>query len=98
MRALVRLGLRFDALVQPWHLQPVVIDHAAKPQLAQGGSGDWVTAWRSGLIELAALPGVQCKLSGLLTEAAGPAAERDAVRCTNAARFYSLTLPDPPPP
>ncbi|WP_310463816.1 amidohydrolase family protein [Sphaerotilus sp.] len=168
MRTLVRLGLRFDALVQPWHLQPllrflhdwpelpVVIDHAAKPQLAQGWSGDWAAAWRSGLAALAALPGVQCKLSGLLTEAAGPArtggppgvaalqpvwdtllalfgpqrllwgsdwpvlnlaadyarwidvsetlvqplteAERDAIRCTNAARFYGLLLADTPTP
>jgi len=52
IRALVRLGLRFDALVQPWHLEPllrfvkawpelpVVIDHAAKPQLAR-----WPRGW-----------------------------------------------------
>jgi L-fuconolactonase len=168
MRTLMRLGLRFDALVQPWHLAPlqrfledwpalpVVIDHAAKPQLAQGWSADWAAAWRSGLAALAARPGVHCKLSGLLTEAAGPAraggppsvtalqpvwetllalfgpqrlmwgsdwpvlnlaadydrwidvsealigpltaAERDVVRCTNAMRFYGLTLPDPATP
>lgn len=83
MRAMLRLKLRFDALVQPWHLGsllafvrawpelPVVIDHAAKPQLALGWSDDWVAMWQRGLAELAALPGVECKLSGLLTECAG---------------------------
>lgn len=85
MRTLMRLGLRFDALVQPWHLAPlrrflddwpalpVVIDHAAKPQLAQGWSGDWAAVWQRGLAALAERPGVHCKFSGLLTEAAGPA-------------------------
>lgn len=85
LRTLIRLGLRFDALVQPWHLAPllrflddwpelpVVIDHAAKPQLAQGWSGEWATAWQRGLAALAERPGVHCKFSGLLTEAAGPA-------------------------
>lgn len=85
LRTLVRLGLRFDALVQPWHLAPllrflddwpelpVVIDHAAKPQLAQGWSGDWAAVWQRGLAAVAERPGVHCKFSGLLTEAAGQA-------------------------
>jgi L-fuconolactonase len=50
VRELMRQGLRFDALVQPWHLAsllrfvdawpalPVIVDHAAKPQLASGWS------------------------------------------------------------
>lgn len=77
-------GLAFDALVQPRHLAalhrrlqahpelPVVVDHAAKPEIADGR----YRAWRHGLAALAALPGVHCKLSGLLTEArpAGDAA------------------------
>lgn len=87
--ALIRLGLRFDALVQPWHLQallafvdrwpslPVVVDHAAKPQLARGwaAAGDqaWAAAWHGGLRALAQRPQVHAKLSGLLTEAAGVA-------------------------
>jgi L-fuconolactonase len=82
VRTLLRLRLRFDALVQPWHLQallqflrawpelPVVIDHAAKPRLVQGWDADWVPQWRNGMSEVAALPQVMCKLSGLLTEAA----------------------------
>ena len=88
VRALLRHGLRFDALVQPWHLKallafvrrwpelPVVIDHAAKPQLARGWAGPdagWVADWRHGLAELARCPNVHCKLSGLLTEASGSA-------------------------
>ena len=82
MQALLQLGLRFDALVQPWHLAPlqqflqawptlpVMIDHAAKPQLATGWSGSWADDWRHGLAAVARHPQVMCKLSGLLTEAA----------------------------
>ena len=81
LRALIRLGLRLDALVQPWHLQallqflrawpelPVVIDHAAKPQLVQGWQADWAPQWRRGMADIAAHPQVMCKFSGLLTEA-----------------------------
>ena len=81
LRALQRLGLRFDALVQPRHLQallrfvrawpelPVVIDHAAKPCLTAGWAAGWAPAWRARMAELAACPQVMCKLSGLLTEA-----------------------------
>ena len=85
LRTLQSFGLRFEALVQPWHLDPllrfvdawpelpVMIDHAAKPQLAQGGSGEWADAWRRGVAELAQRPQVMCKVSGLLTEAGGEA-------------------------
>lgn len=94
MQALLRLGLRFDALVRPQHLAallqfvdrwpglPVVIDHAAKPALAQTTAGhwdrEWAEPWRRGLAELAARPGVHCKLSGLLTEAGGAARQGGA--------------------
>jgi len=90
LRALLRLGLRLDALVQPWHLDallrfvrawpelPVVIDHAAKPQLALGWAADWASVWRRRMAELAAFPQVACKFSGLLTEAAGPARREHA--------------------
>ena len=82
MVALKRLGLRFDALVKPpnlaglqrfLHQHPdlrVVIDHAAKPQLAQGWNAPWVAQWRRGMASIATMPDVCCKLSGLLTEAA----------------------------
>ncbi len=98
LRALVSLGLCVDALVQPWHLAPlrqfvqawpalpVVIDHAAKPQLAAGfaagfaagRAGDWVADWQTGLSALAAHPQVMCKFSGLLTEAAPAACQSPA--------------------
>ena len=75
--ALQRLGLTFDALVKPVHLDSllvllrrhpglaVVIDHAAKPDIANGGNG----SWRARMRELAALDNCYCKLSGMLTEA-----------------------------
>jgi len=44
----------------------VVLDHAGKPAI---GEGEW-EPWASWLAELASLPHVACKLSGLLTEAA----------------------------
>ncbi|KGJ04646.1 amidohydrolase [Paracoccus halophilus] len=74
LAALVRLGLRFDALVTARHLPmlarfaarrddlPLVIDHAAKPQPDRGED------WERGMAALAAIPHVHCKLSGLLTE------------------------------
>ncbi|MEJ8854869.1 amidohydrolase family protein [Variovorax robiniae] len=81
VRTMQRLGLRFDALVKPQHLGallrfvqswpdlPVVIDHAAKPQLRAGWDVDWAGPWRRQMAELAAHSQVVCKFSGLLTEA-----------------------------
>jgi len=72
-------GLCFDALVRPrqlpalWrfarrHLDlPLVIDHAAKPAIAEVR----LQPWQDDLARLADLPQVHCKLSGLLTEAGG---------------------------
>ncbi len=69
--------LVFDALVLPRHLQaleafarrhpdlPIVIDHAAKPLIAEGQYTDW----RKSMKSLAGLANVWCKLSGMLTEA-----------------------------
>ncbi len=77
-RALVELGLRFDALAKPRHLKlmprlldrhpdlPVIVDHGAKPDIAGGG----LAAWKRDLREVARFPHVFCKLSGLVTEAA----------------------------
>lgn len=87
LRRMVDRGLAFDALVRPAHLPHllrclernpdlrVVVDHAAKPEIAAGRCTDW----RTGLAALAARPGVHCKLSGLLTEAA-PGAGAAALR------------------
>ena len=79
LQAMAGCGLVFDALVKPAHLPHVltlalrhpklalVIDHAAKPDIA---AGQW-QPWADGMARLAAQTGALCKLSGLLTEA-GP--------------------------
>ena len=83
--AMLEHGLSFDALVLPGHLGPllkfaerhpelpIVIDHAAKPLIAQGAFEPWL----SDLRRLAALPQVCCKLSGMLTETGLPHASPD---------------------
>ncbi|WP_044559036.1 amidohydrolase [Azospirillum sp. B4] len=87
IRAMVVHGLTFDALVLPPHLPallgfarrhpdlPLVIDHSAKPLIARGE----IDAWAAGMRDLAALPQVHAKLSGLLTEA-GDRATADALK------------------
>jgi L-fucono-1,5-lactonase len=78
IEALLLHGLSFDALIRPRHLPhllefaarypalPIIIDHAAKPDLVHGA----LDPWRADLARLAEHPNVSCKLSGLLTEAA----------------------------
>lgn len=80
--AMLAHDLVLDALVKPVHLPRlvhlaqrhpalrIVIDHAAKPDIAHGQWQDWAT----GLEQLARLPNVFCKLSGLWTEAGEGAA------------------------
>jgi L-fuconolactonase len=75
--ALIAHDLAFDALVFPRHLAHlarlarrhkelrIVVDHAAKPSIAEGR----FVEWRTEMAVLAALPNLFCKLSGLLTEA-----------------------------
>jgi L-fuconolactonase len=77
--ALAEHGLVFDALLKPRHIPamlarlarspdiPVVIDHAAKPDILAGDLAEW----RAGMVLLAQHENVVCKLSGLVTEA-GP--------------------------
>ncbi|WP_242140255.1 amidohydrolase family protein [Sphingomonas sp. TREG-RG-20F-R18-01] len=77
LEAMQATGLRLDALVQPRHLEmlarfverwpdlPIVIDHAAKPDAANGT----LDPWRARIATLSRL-GVHCKLSGLRTEQA----------------------------
>jgi L-fuconolactonase len=78
IEAMVEEGLTFDALVKPQHLPiliefavrhpglDIVIDHAAKPDIAAGAFDDWARDLRA----LAAGTRLVCKLSGLATEAA----------------------------
>jgi L-fuconolactonase len=74
---LVRHGLTYDILVYARQLpaavalarrlpdQPFVVDHVAKPEIRAGR----LAGWREGIRDLAALPHVTCKLSGIVTEA-----------------------------
>jgi L-fucono-1,5-lactonase len=71
------LGLGFELLVRPRHLDGAlacavanqgtrfVLDHAGKPNIANGDFGDWADQ----ITALSAQSNVTCKLSGLVTEA-----------------------------
>lgn len=86
-RALVAHDLTFDALVLPHHLDNLlrllerhpdlgtVIDHSAKPRVADGQLEPWATGMRTLARETSAF----CKLSGLATEA-GTGWSDDALR------------------
>ncbi|WEX77429.1 amidohydrolase family protein [Sinorhizobium numidicum] len=79
LEMLPRLDLRFDALIQPRHLPviaaladrlpdlAIVVDHGAKPFIADGR----FEPWRADMAALAKRPNVNVKLSGLVTEAGG---------------------------
>ena len=88
--AVGRAGLVFDLLVLTDQLATAValagaldevsfvLDHAAKPPF-RAGADSW-SMWRSGLADLAALPNVVCKLSGLATEADWSSWNADTLR------------------
>jgi L-fuconolactonase len=75
--AMARAGVPLDILVFPRHLPHVVeafrrvhglrgvVDHLAKPPVARRE----LDPWRDRIAELAAIPAVLCKISGLVTEA-----------------------------
>jgi L-fuconolactonase len=74
---LAGFGLTYDLLLYPRQLpvavklvgefpeQPFVLDHIAKPGIADG----LMEPWTSGILELAKHENVCCKLSGMVTEA-----------------------------
>jgi L-fuconolactonase len=80
VEALIEHDLAFDALVLTHHGEAlasfarrfarlrIVVDHGAKPPIRDGLAA-W-QPWADGIERLARLPNVQCKLSGLATEAA----------------------------
>lgn len=82
LRAMEDQGLVFDALVKPVHLPhiltlaqrhphlKIVIDHAAKPDIA---ARQW-QPWADDMARLAQETAAVCKLSGLMTEAGADAA------------------------
>jgi L-fuconolactonase len=81
-------GLTYDLLIYPRQLpaaielarafpeQPFVLDHLAKPPVRDGV----VSPWREQVRELAALPNVMCKVSGLVTEGRWQAWQADDFR------------------
>ena len=84
LAALAKLELSLDALVRPQHLRPllrtidknpdlrVVIDHGAKPDIAENQFEPWATHIEA----LAECDTVYCKLSGFLSEAGDNCNER----------------------
>ncbi len=72
-----RFGLTYDLLIFPRQLpagialaqkfpeQPFVLDHLAKPPIKDGA----LSPWGEQIRELAKLPNVACKVSGMVTEA-----------------------------
>ena len=77
LREVSSRGLAYDLLLRPQHLkyvQPLadkipdlrmVVDHIAKPLIASG----LVESWAADIAAVAAIPGVYCKVSGMVTEA-----------------------------
>lgn len=77
VRMLADFGLSFDICVDHRHMAnlvrfaamvpevPMMLDHVGKPAIRDGLSEPWATHLR----ELARMPHVACKLSGLMTEA-----------------------------
>ena len=77
LREVARRGLAYDLLVRPPHLKYVpplaervpelrmVVDHIAKPPIASGE----MEPWAADIAAVATIPGVYCKVSGMVTEA-----------------------------
>ena len=77
LEELGRRGLTYDLLLRPQHIKYVaplvervpdlrmVVDHIAKPLIASGVIEPWATDMAS----VAAIPGLYCKVSGMVTEA-----------------------------
>jgi L-fuconolactonase len=81
-------GLAFDLLVRTRELPaaiacaqrnrdlPLILNHVGKPPFGKSS----MAVWRDGIVRLAQLPNVFCKLSGLLTETPDLAAAALAIR------------------
>lgn len=77
LKAVAEHGITYDLLVKPQHLKYIprlaeqvpdlrmVIDHIAKPLIAEGK----MEPWASLIAEVSAIPGLYCKVSGMVTEA-----------------------------
>lgn len=98
-RAMRGNGLSLDVLVQNWREIPlvtvlarawpelaIVLDHCGKPDIAGGN----LAPWAASIHELAALPNVSCKFSGLLNCAA-PGAGAESIASYAGTVFESFT-------
>ena len=77
LKELAARGIRYDLLTRPDQLQYVppiaekipdlkmVVDHISKPPIASGEMEPWATD----IASVAAIPGIYCKVSGMVTEA-----------------------------
>lgn len=88
MRELTRCSLPYDLLIFYHQLTPAtrfvaahpeqyfVLDHIGKPPVG----GDFPQEWAANIRELAALPNIVCKLSGVVTECVRPTWTVDDIR------------------
>lgn len=88
VRLLAKYGLSFDICIRHWQIQYAVelvkrcpdvlfiFDHIGKPDIRNG----FFEPWASQLRELAQLPNITCKLSGVVTEADHQTWNRDQLR------------------
>ena len=77
LRELARRDLAYDLLLRPPHLKHImeladrvpdlrmVVDHIAKPEIAEGR----MEPWAKDIAKVAEIPGMNCKVSGMATEA-----------------------------
>lgn len=98
------LGLRFDALAKPAQIDsvlafarahpdlPIIVDHAAKPDLALAADAPERAQWAQAMEALGALPHVSCKLSGLLNEMAPADVTTPAATATELAPVFEQLL------
>lgn len=88
VKLLAKYGLSFDVCIRHWQIQyaielvkrcpdvQFIFDHIGKPDIRNG----FFEPWAQQLKELARLPNIVCKLSGVVTEADHKAWTRDQVR------------------
>jgi L-fuconolactonase len=88
LRELARRGIPYDLLLRPVHLPmiprvatevpglPMVIDHIAKPLIA----AQKMDGWAEDIAVASKIPGLHCKLSGMITEADPGNVTADALR------------------
>jgi L-fuconolactonase len=77
LKELAARGIPYDVLIRPHQIKQIpfladqipdlkmVIDHISKPSIASGQMEPWATD----ITEIAEIPGIYCKISGMVTEA-----------------------------